>query len=79
MTSRSRLPRATVSQLERIVGRGFVIVDETLLQLYGETRGSDSIRPLAILLPSTDEQVSEIFRLLGERGLVLRCAGAAQV
>jgi len=69
------LPRATVSQLERIVGRGFVIVDETLLQLYGETRGGDSIRPLAILLPSTDDQVSEIFRLLGREGLAASVRG----
>ncbi|HPU83750.1 MAG TPA: FAD-binding oxidoreductase [Candidatus Latescibacteria bacterium] len=63
------MPRSTVSQLERIVGRGFVIVDEALLQLHAETRGSDSVRPVAILLPSTDEQVSQLFRLLGREGL----------
>lgn len=65
------LARRAFAAFARALGPEHVVVDEEVLAAYGRSTGPADCRPLAVVRPSTTEEVQAVVRAAGRAGLHL--------
>ncbi|HWQ35378.1 MAG TPA: FAD-linked oxidase C-terminal domain-containing protein [Blastocatellia bacterium] len=71
------LDKSVITELHSILGKDAVVTDEAELMVYEcDAITTQKIRPLAVLFPSTTEQVSRTVRLLSQNGIAFGPRGA---
>ncbi|MCO5165127.1 MAG: FAD-binding oxidoreductase [Planctomycetes bacterium] len=71
VAAREARARRALAAFERAVGAAHVVVDEAALARYGRSTGPADCRPLAVVCPSTTEEVQAVVRAAGRAGLPL--------